>query len=115
MPRLARLAAPLLTVMLLAGCANFSGTPLQPGSSTLADLDRAFGAPALRWVEADGGERRAYPTGPMGYKTWMARTDAAGRLVSPGPKSYVTGRLGGDGKALQPASNTRQKAAAALL
>ena len=84
MPRLARFAAPLLTVLLLAGCANFGGAPLQAGVSTLADLDRALGAPALRWPEADGGESRVYPTGPMGYKTWMARTDAAGRLVSIG-------------------------------
>ena len=35
-----------------------------------------------RAAEADGGEQLAYPQGPMGVHTWMARTDAGGRLVS---------------------------------
>ncbi len=41
-----------------------------------------MGLPAMRWREPDGGERLAYPFGPMGFYTYMARTDAAGVLVS---------------------------------
>jgi len=81
----AAFAAATLTALLsavgLAGCAGLGGPPLQPGISTRLDLDRHFGPPAARWREAEGGERLAYPTGPMGFNTWMARTDAAGRLI----------------------------------
>lgn len=76
---------PLLTslaALALGACAQFGGPPLEPGVSTLADLQRSLGTPAMRWRETDGGEQLAYPRGPMGAHTWMARTDAGGRLVS---------------------------------
>ena len=76
---------PLLTslaALALGACAQFGGPPLEPGVSILADLQRSLGTPAMRWRETDGGEQLAYPRGPMGVQTWMARTDAAGRLVS---------------------------------
>lgn len=79
MPRLALLALGF-AIPFLQGCA--AGPPLTPGLSTVADLQRRLGPPALRWPEPGGGERLAYPTGPMGMQTWMARTDAAGRLLS---------------------------------
>ena len=75
------LAASLAAVA-IAACAHFGGPPLEPGVSTVADLQRSLGSPAMRWREADGGEQLAYPQGPMGVHTWMARTDAGGRLVS---------------------------------
>ena len=34
-----------------------------------------MGAPAMRWREADGGERLAYPRGPAGFHTYMVETD----------------------------------------
>lgn len=73
---------PGLAALALGACAQLGGPPLTPGVSTLADLEHSLGAPAMRWREADGGEQLAYPRGPMGVHTWMARTDAAGRLVS---------------------------------
>ena len=71
-----------LAALALGACAHFGGPPLEPGVSTIADLQRSLGTPAMRWREADGGEQLAYPRGPMGVQTWMARTDAAGRLTS---------------------------------
>ena len=76
----AAFAAATLTALLsavgLAGCASLGGPPLQPGISTRLDLDRYFGPPAARWREAEGGERLAYPTGPMGFNTWMNGSSA---------------------------------------
>lgn len=66
----------------LASCAVPGGTRLQPGVSRIDDVERTMGLPAMRWREPDGGERLAYPFGPMGFYTYMARTDAAGVLVS---------------------------------
>ena len=37
-----------------------------------------MGAPAMRWREADGGERLAYPRGPAGFHTYMVETDKNG-------------------------------------
>lgn len=72
----------VLAALTLAGCANLLGPGLQPGVSGGGDLDRTMGAPAMVWPTASGGERRAYPRGPMGYHTWMAELDASGRLLS---------------------------------
>lgn len=71
-------AALVVALLTLAGCAGYG---LQPGLSTRADLDRTMGPPAMAWPEAGGGQRLAYPTGPMGFQTWMAQVDAGGRLV----------------------------------
>ena len=69
----------LVTALLVTACAPLGGPMLQPGN-TLQDTYRMLGEPAMRWREADGGEQLAFPTGPMGYHTWMVRTDAAGRV-----------------------------------
>jgi hypothetical protein len=82
MKRLTCFSSTLIAMLLVGGCALPGGPALQPGLSTRADLDRSMGPPAVRWIEADGGERLAYPRGPMGMQTWMARTDASGRLIS---------------------------------
>jgi hypothetical protein len=82
MKRLPRFTAALLIALIVGACALPGGPALQPGVSALEDMDRSMGPPAMYWREADGGERRAYPRGPMGMQTWMARTDASGRLVS---------------------------------
>ena len=74
-----------LAALALGACAQLGGPPLTPGVSTLADLEHSLGAPAMRWREADGGEQLAYPRGPMGVHTWMARTDAAGPAAAAQP------------------------------
>jgi hypothetical protein len=73
----------LATTLLVTACAPWAA-PCFASGSTQQDTYRMLGEPTMRWPEADGGESRVYPTGPMGYKTWMARTDAAGRLLSIG-------------------------------
>ena len=72
----------LLVFALLGGCASYDGRGLQPGVSRLDDIQRIMGEPALRWREADGGERLAYPRGPAGFHTFMLLLDKNGLLVS---------------------------------
>ncbi len=66
---------------LLAGCAVFTDSALQPGQGTAASVQERMGPPAMRWTESAGGETWVYPSGPMGYHTWFLRLDAAGRLI----------------------------------
>ena len=67
--------------VLLAGCAGYSGSNLQPGLATEDEVLRTMGAPAMRWKLPDGGQQLAYPRGPAGYETFMVFVDAGGRLV----------------------------------
>ena len=81
-PRGGRLVLPALTA-LLAACAGFGPAPdAATGPRTRDALVMQLGPPALRWPESDGGERLAFPTGPMGIHTWMARVDAVGRVLT---------------------------------
>ena len=72
----------LLVVTLFAGCAAYDGRGLQAGTSRLDDIERLMGAPAMRWRQANGGERLAYPRGPAGFHTFMLETDPGGVLLS---------------------------------
>lgn len=74
----------LICTLLLGACASYDGRGLQPGTSTIDDVRRVMGEPAMRWREDNGGERLAFPRGPAGYHTFMVLTDANGRLVSLG-------------------------------
>lgn len=71
-----------LVLVLLAGCAGYDGRGLRPGQSDEEAVLRLMGPPALRWEDADGGSRLAYPRGPLGLHTYMLRIDRAGRLSS---------------------------------
>lgn len=74
---------PLLPLLLLGsalgGCAG--PAQLSPGRSSLADVEREMGTPALSWRVPDGSMRLAYPRGPMGVHTWMVLIDPAGKFV----------------------------------
>ncbi len=61
----------LLSALLLSACAQLDGRSLKPGISVAADVSRRMGQPAIRWEEPDGHQQWVYPTGPMGYHTWM--------------------------------------------
>jgi hypothetical protein len=77
------LALAALISLFIAGCAAFSsygGGALQPGTSTRDEVLAQLGAPAQVLREEDGGELLAFPRGPMGVHTWMARIGADGRL-----------------------------------
>jgi hypothetical protein len=76
---LARLAL-IGCALLLPACAGYSGSSLQPGVATLAEVVATMGEPAMRWKDADGREQLAYPRGPMGTQTFMALIGADGRL-----------------------------------
>lgn len=66
---------------ILAGCAAIGVHGLEPGRSTEADVRRALGEPALVLDGAGGTRSLAYPGGPGGTRTWMARLGPDGRLV----------------------------------
>jgi hypothetical protein len=65
----------------VAGCARYDGSSLNPGQSTLADVEAAMGAPAIRWVDPDHSVQLSYPRGPAGFHSFMVYLDPAGRLV----------------------------------
>ena len=70
----------VLVAMLLAACASYGGHPLMAGDATLADVIRVMGEPAMRWQDPDGSVQLAYPRGPAGYHTFMARIGPDGKL-----------------------------------
>lgn len=74
---------PLLPSLLLAGALGGCAGPgqLAPGRSSLADVEREMGPPAVSWRVADGSMRLAYPRGPAGFQTWMVLVDPAGNFV----------------------------------
>jgi hypothetical protein len=72
----------LLSIVLLAGCASYSGSGLKPGEARLDDVQALMGPPALRWQDADGSVQMAYPRGPLGFHTYMVLLGPDGRLQS---------------------------------
>jgi len=72
----------LLSIVLLAGCASYSGSGLKPGAARLEDVQALMGPPALRWQDADGSVQLAYPRGPFGFHTFMVTLAPDGRLRS---------------------------------
>lgn len=62
--------------LLAAGCATSS---LRPGASE-AEVRQAMGVPALEMRAPDGTRLLAYPSGPFGLHTYMARIGSDGRL-----------------------------------
>ena len=66
--------------LILAGCASYSGSSLQPGVATLPEVVATMGEPAMRWTNADGSAQLAYPRGPAGTQTFMAYVGPDGKL-----------------------------------
>jgi hypothetical protein len=66
--------------LLLAACAGYGGHGLVPGQSPLDEVIAVMGQPAMRWAEADGSIRLAYPRGPMGVHTYMVLIGSNGVL-----------------------------------
>jgi len=65
---------------MLSACASYSGSNLKAGEAGLPDVLREMGQPAMRWDNADGSVELAYPRGPIGYETFMARIGPDGKL-----------------------------------
>ena len=66
--------------LLAAGCAGINASSLQPGVSTLPQIEAALGAPARVWTNPDGSAQLAYPFGPSGTQTFMVFVGADGKL-----------------------------------
>jgi hypothetical protein len=73
--------APFVLLLLLAGCASYSGSGLKPGVATQADVVRTMGRPAVELPDAGGGRELAYPHGPLGTETFIAHVDSRGTLT----------------------------------
>lgn len=71
-------AAALACALLAAGCAGFDAGSLQPGVSTLPQIEAALGKPAMIWKNPDGSSQMAYPFGPAGTQTFMVFVGADG-------------------------------------
>ena len=66
-------------LIVLGACA----TPaLQPGVADEAQVRTALGSPALVLPDPGGGKHLAYPSGPAGTTTAMARLGPDGKLVA---------------------------------
>ena len=70
----------IFSMLLLGGCASYSGQGLKPGEDRLENVLHVMGQPAMRWQNADGSVQLAFPRGPMGFHTYMAHIAADGRL-----------------------------------
>lgn len=75
--RLAILAA----AAMLAGCAVFAISRLEPGRSSEADVRQALGEPVKVYTDPDGTRQLVYPRGPEGRQTYMAFLGPDGRLA----------------------------------
>jgi len=72
-----------LLLLLLAGCASYSGRGLAPGQSTEADVVAVMGQPTERRAGALPGETVLwYPRLPSGRESYAARIGADGRLMA---------------------------------
>ncbi|HXZ97689.1 MAG TPA: hypothetical protein VEG37_11690 [Burkholderiales bacterium] len=77
---LRKLTSSAMTLLvLLGGCASYSGYGLKPGVATGPDVRQAMGEPAARW-STPAGDVWAYPRGPLGSETFLVRFDENGRL-----------------------------------
>ncbi|MDD3353998.1 hypothetical protein [Zoogloea sp.] len=65
---------------MLSACSHLDHSGVRPGVSTLAEVQRSLGPPAMRWSTPEGIERLAFTTSPMGYQTWMVTIGAHGRV-----------------------------------
>lgn len=70
----------IFSVLLLGGCAAYSGQGLKPGEDNLENVLRVMGPAAMRWQNPDGSAQLAYPRGPMGFHTFMVYLGPDGKL-----------------------------------
>lgn len=71
----------VLGILLIGGCASYSGSSLQPGVSSLPEVLATMGEPAMQWSNSDGSMQLAYPRGPLGTQSFMAYLGADQRLL----------------------------------
>src|SRR5437762_11687630 len=69
-------------VVLLAGCASYSGRGLAPGQSSAAEVEAVMGRAADKRPGPNGETVLWFPRMPYGDGTYAARVGADGRLVA---------------------------------
>lgn len=74
----------LAGLLILSGCASYSGSSLLPGAATQTDVRQLMGEPAAVHKGASGQvvESWEYPRGPLGRHTFMVRFDGGGKVTS---------------------------------
>lgn len=72
----------IAAMLLVAGCASYSGWGLNPGASTVDEVRRVMGEPAKICPLAGGGRNLIYPRGPAGLHTYNVLVDKDGVLGS---------------------------------
>jgi hypothetical protein len=70
-----------IALLALAGCATYTGSSLQPGVSTAADVERTMGRPVERRQAANGETLLWYPHFPFGKVSYAARIAPDGKLI----------------------------------
>jgi hypothetical protein len=71
----------LLLVVLLTGCAGYSGRGLVPGQATADEVEKLMGPSAER-RETGGESVRYYSRLPSGKEMYAARFDRSGKLIA---------------------------------
>ncbi len=66
----------------LTACASYDGHTLRAGASSESEVRGLMGAPAVELPNADGSKVLAYPHGPLGTTTYIARLGKDGTLES---------------------------------
>ncbi len=72
----------MASMLLVAGCASYSGWGLKPGTSTVDEGRRIMGEPVKICPLAGGGQNLIYPRGPAGLETFNVHVDKDGVLGS---------------------------------
>jgi hypothetical protein len=71
-----------LLILLVAGCASYSGSGLKPGQATEAEVRKVMGEPAAVRKSPDGGQLLWYPRQPYGRESYAARIGPGGTLTA---------------------------------
>ena len=75
-------SAGMMALLLVAGCASYSGWGLNPGVSNVEEVRRNMGEPVRICPLAGGGQNLIYPRGPEGLHTFNVHVDKDGVLSS---------------------------------
>lgn len=59
-----KLAIILISALLLGACASYDGRGLQPGVSSIEDIQRVMGEPAMRWRKATAASAWPFRAAP---------------------------------------------------
>ena len=71
----------VLAVVLLSGCASYSGRDLQPGKATAGDVTALMGPPGMEVKRPNGDTWLYFPRNPWGRVTYVAALGPDGLLI----------------------------------